>query len=361
VNEPVDWELAERIAVRVASRTSVPRPDLTALQHDLEAHARTAEPLVEACTGLRSANGPARVEVVDRAGWAKVNVAGFRQLLAPVAEHWAERIAKASPGARRAAVSVTRRVAGVELGTLLGWLSRRVLGQYDLLVTAEGGAGRGDTVYLVGPNLLGLEHRFGFPPDQFRLWVVLHELTHRAQFTGVPWMRQHYLSLVRDALSIAELDPAHLLGVLRSAVQDREATRARLAEGGLAALVASPGQRAALNQISGVMALLEGHGDVTMTRAGSDLLPDAGRFERVLSARRQQANPVARTVQRLLGLEAKLNQYAAGERFLAAIEAVGGPRAVDRCWQRPENLPTLEEIREPDHWLSRMGLTARVA
>lgn len=364
MNEPVDWDLAERIAVRVASRQPGPPLDKAALQVCLAENALVAEPLVEACTGLRSAHGPARVEVVDRAGWAVANVAGFRQLLQPLSEQWVERLAARGRGGR-STVTMSRRVAAVELGTMLGWLSRRVLGQYDLLAAADGGARdgtahHGDTVYLVGPNLVSLETKFGFPPDEFRLWVVLHELTHRAQFTGVPWMRDHYLGLVSEALSIANVDPGHLFAVVRGTIQDREGTRDKLAEGGLAALMATPGQRAAIGQISGLMALLEGHGDITMTRAGRDFIPSAGRFERVLAARRRQTNPFARTIQRLLGLEAKLNQYAAGERFISAIEAAAGPRAVDRCWEAPANLPSLEEIRDPGRWLDRLEVATPV-
>ena len=81
----------------------------------------------------------------------------------------------------------------------------------------------------------------------------------------------------------------------------------------------------------------------------------------MLAARRKQANPLARFVQRLTGLEAKLNQYAAGERFIAAVEAAGGPRVIDRCWEGPENLPTMDEIKAPARWLERMDVRAAVA
>lgn len=355
MDEPVDWALAERIATRVAARGTTPVVDGRALQRSMEPVVARAEALVAACTGLVPGSGPARLEVVDRPTWAAANIAGFRRLLAPVTEEWARRLS-AGGRAGGASLAMTRRVAAVELGTLLGWLSGRVLGQYDLLLAGPDdptGAG-GDTVYLVGPNLVGLEQRFGFPPEEFRLWVLLHELTHRAQFTGVPWMRDHYLGLVRQAVSLADLDPGKLFATVRAAAQDRDGTRARMAEGGVAAVLATPEQRVALTRIAGLMALLEGHGDVTMTRAGGDLLPSAERFTRVLQARRTQANPIARTVQRLLGLEAKLNQYALGARFLAAIEDARGPHAVDRCWGGPDLLPTIDEIREPASWLERV-------
>jgi putative hydrolase len=110
-----------------------------------------------------------------------------------------------------------------------------------------------------------------------------------------------------------------------------------------------------IQQIAGLMSLLEGHGDVTMSRAVGDLVPSAARFSHVLQARRKRSNPLTRLMLRLTGIEGKLNQYAAGERFIAEIEDVGGPRAVDVCWRAPENLPSMEEIRNPQLWLDRIG------
>jgi coenzyme F420 biosynthesis associated uncharacterized protein len=211
-----------------------------------------------------------------------------------------------------------------------------------------------DIVYVVGPNLVSLERRFGFPPEEFRLWLALHELTHRAQFTGVPWMRAYFLEQVDAALSLANPDPGALLRRLRDALIDRQDTQLRLREGGLPAVFASPEQRAALGRMGGLMALLEGHGDVTMNRAGAGLIPSAERFSRVLQARRRQTN----LLQRLTGIAAKLDQYAAGERFIAAIEADGGPHAVDRCWTGPDALPTMEEIRDPRRWIDRSVATS---
>ena len=189
---------------------------------------------------------------------------------------------------------------------------------------------------------------------------MLHELTHRAQFTGVPWMREHYLGLVHEALSLSEMDPAHVMRVMRESVQDRAATKAKLAEGGLAMLFATPRQQPALARIAGLMALLEGHGDITMNRAGESAVPEAERFARVLAARREQTGPIARRLQRLVGFEAKLNQYASGARFIEFIEA-HDPAALQRCWEAPENLPTMEEIRQPTRWLARMGLQSSAA
>ena len=349
---PVDWALAERVAVKVAGSDEWSRSyHGHSVASDVAELVSTAEELVAAETGLRSALGPARAQVVDRAGWIHANIDAFQRILGPHLERWS-----AGMGGNVVTRSATRVAAGAEMGTLLGWMSKRVLGQYDLLVADPQGSAAGDTVFVVGPNLLGLEKRFGFPPREFRLWLCLHEVTHRAQFTGVPWMREHYLGLVGESLTLADPSPGRLTESLRDGLRNvrQDGVRA-LDDGGLAAVLASPAQRQVLARIGGLMALLEGHGDVTMDRAGRGQVPSAERFSRVLRERRRRQMPLVQLAQKLLGIEAKLNQYAQGEAFLAAVEAELGRHGVDRCWESADHLPTLAEIRRPEAWLARVG------
>src|SRR5205807_5302122 len=133
-------------------------------------------------------------------------------------------------------------IAGAEVGTLLGWMSTRVLGQYDLLLVEDENADDQDIVYYVGPNVISLEKRFSFPPREFRLWLALHEVTHRAQFTGIPWMRDHFLGLVEHTLEMVDPDPRRLLAALRRSAQGLREGRNPLDEGGLLTLLATPEQ-----------------------------------------------------------------------------------------------------------------------
>ena len=314
---------------------------------DLSAMIPLLEDQIESTTGLRSLAGPAVVEVIDRPTWIRANISSFQHLLAPLLEEWAEKLPSTGTAA-----DVGRQLVGAELGVVLGWMSGRVLGQYDLLVGRDD---VDDAVYMVGPNLAGLEKRFGFDPHEFRTWVLLHELTHRAQFTGVPWMRGHFRGLVDTSVRLANPDPHKIADAIREALTDRRRARQNVRDSGVFGLLASPEQREVIQQISGLMSLLEGHGDVTMNRAAADLVPSAARFTAVLQARRRRSNPLTRLMLRLTGIEGKLNQYAAGERFIAAIEARGGERAVDVCWKAPDNLPSMEEIRNPRLWLDRTG------
>ena len=345
--DPIAWEVAEKVAIRVAGHEPLEESYLYAsLDPDLHEFTAQAEELVAAETGLRSLSGHARARVTDRPGWIRANLASFRRLLRPLTDRLGERLGEGR------AVQLGRSVAGAEVGALLGWMSTRVLGQYDLLVIENEDPESQDIVYYVGPNILALEKRYAFPPREFRLWLALHEVTHRVQFTGVPWMRQHFLSLVESGLNAFDPDPKRFIDALRRAVEEMRAGRNPLDEGGIVSLFATPEQSKYFRQIQGLMSLLEGHGDLVMDRAGADLIPSAARFKEVLHQRRQSSGPV-RMVQKLIGLEAKLRQYHEGEAFLEAIEK-DDHENVKLLWVGPENLPSIEEIRKPNLWLDRV-------
>ena len=282
--------------------------------------------------------------------------------------------------ARSPIAPVGRRVAAAELGFLLGYVAQRVLGQYDLLVPegreiepdgelsngalsndalSNGGlsnraSGPDDFVYYVGPNILALEKRFAFRPRDFRLWIALHEVTHRAQFTGVPWLRGYFLDQVGELLAGMEPDPRRLLSAAARAVDEARRGRNPLDEGGFVSLLASDEQRAALARIQALMSLLEGHGNAVMNRLGVELVDGQARMASVLQARRNARGATA-LLHKLLGLEMKMRQYEVGERFVDAVDRAAGFRVIDVAWRGPEMLPTLAELDAPDTWLARVG------
>jgi coenzyme F420 biosynthesis associated uncharacterized protein len=352
VSGSIDWALAEQVAGRIAG--SDPFADSyhrQGMERDFEEFTSLAQRYVEAETGLTSAAGPARARVVDRMDWVRANLASYQRLLRPVLQRMEERL-------DGPAAAVSGKVAGAELGALLGWMSTRVLGQYDLLVLEDEHPEDQDLVYYVGPNVLALEKRHSFPPGEFRLWVALHEVTHRTQFTGVPWLRPYFLGLVGQLVDAADPDPTRLFTAVGRLAEGLRTRTNPIREAGVAGLFATAEQRAVMEQVGGLMSLLEGHGDVTMDRAAASEIPSQRRFARVLRARRQQANPATKLIQQLVGLEAKLAQYEQGEQFIAAVEQVGGPALLRRAFESPEWLPTLAEIRDPDRWVRRVGPAA---
>lgn len=372
----VDWRVAERVAAWVIAR----RPpsvhyDAAELAESFNVATTKAEGLVADATGWRAPT-PARSVVTDRLGWARANVASFQRLLTPALvkfERKREERREEKREARRSSsrpawlvelpepiasrmAGASRSASGAQLGAVLAWMSGRVLGQYDLLLTEEM-ADDQDLLYYVGPNVLELEQRHRFAPEEFRLWLALHEVTHRCQFTAVPWLRGYFLSLVDKAIEPFQADPGRLAEIVRRAAEQVRSRQSPLDDAGVLGVVASEQQLEAIRSLQAMMSLLEGHGDVTMDRAGAAQVPGAARFSQVLRERRQSVKGPAKVLQQVLGLEAKLRQYQQGEEFIRAVEAHGGRELFDRVWRGPEWLPTMAEIREPQRWIGRVEAT----
>ncbi len=330
----------------LARRPELSDTDRAAVEADFVEVTRHAEELVAEITGLSPVAGRAQPHTVDRSQWVDANLASFAQILTPLLERsgtsrWA-RLSQVAP--------IGRQAAGVEIGALLAWMSTRVLGQYDILPGTPAGQ---DAIYYVAPNIVAIERRHGFAPRDFRLWIAVHEVTHRAQFTGVAWMEGYFRDLVARGTAIS-FDPSGVVEALGRAVASMRSGENPLGDSGLIGVLASSEQLATVREAQALMSLLEGHADVVMSSVAEDVIPGATRFARVLSDRRQSARGGAKLLQQLLGVEAKLRQYHDGERFVDAIVADRGMARFSEIWSGPEMLPTLEEIRDPLQWMARV-------
>jgi len=220
-----------------------------------------------------------------------------------------------------------------------------------VLPTSDGGSG--DTVMFVGANLLALERKFEFRPAEFRFWVALHECTHRAQFRGVPWLRDYFLGLVQELVATAVPEPGRMKRVAAEIKVAAGSGDPLIDERGLFGIFATPAQREVIDRVQALMSLLEGHGHVVMDRIGARELITQQRMSEILKMRRQ--DPRTATFMRLIGLEMKLRQYEAGAAFIGGIERHAGWSTLDHAWESPETLPTREEIDNPVRWLERVG------
>jgi coenzyme F420 biosynthesis associated uncharacterized protein len=350
---PISWSSALAIATRVSGHETFGSSYLRAsLDSDFERLTEEAIERVTNTTGLQIAPGN-RLKVVDRPQWVAANIASFQRILAPVGESFN------LPKQSRVMRAVSREASGAQVGAILGWMSRRVLGQYDMLLDPAAPDDQ-DFLYYVAPNILSLEKRFGFPPEEFRLWIALHECTHRAQFTGVEWMVPHFRSLVNTLLSDLDNSSERTRNALGQFVADVRAKTSKSAPEQFVAAVATPEQRQAFSQLQGLMALLEGHAEVVMSRAGEGRISDVERFKRVIAARRKQANLVTKFISRVIGIESKLKQYGEGAAFVRAVERAGGRELFDSVWASPENLPNAEEIKDPKAWIRRQKVNSNV-
>ncbi|RSS60758.1 coenzyme F420 biosynthesis-associated protein, partial [Streptomyces sp. WAC07061] len=301
------------------------------------------------------------VLVVDRAGWVKANVAGFRELLGPLLGKMQDR-RSATPGGAVIG-SVGGKVTGVELGMLLSFLASRVLGQYETFAPAgpdlPGGAATGGRLLLVAPNIVHVERELGVDPHDFRLWVCLHEETHRTQFTAVPWLRAHLEGEIQTFLGATELEPGAVLERIREAVQSFTGARADGERGdeapSLVELVQTPQQREVLARLTAVMSLLEGHADFVMDGVGPEVVPSVAEIREKFQQRRASgAGRLDAALRKVLGLDAKLRQYRDGERFVRAVVGQVGMEGFNRVWTSPNTLPTKAEIARPADWVARV-------
>ncbi|MFJ7155105.1 zinc-dependent metalloprotease [Streptomyces sp. NPDC101118] len=361
--EMVDWNLAVSTATRlVRPGPEVTRDEARAVVAELRRHAKAAETHVRGFVRMMPEDAPVEdtpVLVVDRAGWAKANVAGFRELLKPLLDKMQER--RGSTGGVLGAVG--GKVTGVELGMLLSFLASRVLGQYETFAPVSrdlpGSATGGGRLLLVAPNIVHVERELDVAPHDFRLWVCLHEETHRTQFTAVPWLRDHLEGEIQAFLGATEMDPSTVLERLREAAQAFAGARPddEAADGGrsLVEVVQTPEQREILGRLTAVMSLLEGHADFVMDGVGPEVVPSVAEIREKFQKRRASgAGRLDAALRRFLGLDAKLRQYRDGERFVRAVVNQVGMDGFNRVWTSPNTLPTKTEIASPSDWVQRV-------
>ncbi|KUN78766.1 zinc-dependent metalloprotease [Streptomyces griseoruber] len=359
----VDWNLAVATATRlVRPGPEVSRDEARTVVAELRRHAKASEHHVRGFTRMGTEDThDTPILVVDRPGWVRANVAGFREILKPLLDKMQERRGGTTGGAVLGAVG--GKVTGVELGMLLSFLASRVLGQYETFAPATrelpAGAKNGGRLLLVAPNIVHVERELDVAPHDFRLWVCLHEETHRTQFSAVPWLRDHLEGEIQSFLGETDVDPMTFLERFREAAQSLAGGRPEGEEddGGrsLVELVQTPAQREILARLTAVMSLLEGHADFVMDGVGPDVVPTVSEIREKFQQRRAKgASRLDITLRKLLGLDAKLRQYKDGERFVRSVVDQVGMDGFNRVWTSPNTLPTKAEIAKPADWVARV-------
>jgi coenzyme F420 biosynthesis associated uncharacterized protein len=341
----VDWTLAHQIAGFVAGNSQA-RPRGLELQRRVEA----AEEHVGRYTELQPAEPLPGPEAIDRKEWAEINLQAFERMLAPVAERLNDRMTNAGPLA-----GPLQTVAGMalaaEVGLITGYVSQRILGQYELsLLDAE----VPPRLLFVAPNLERAVEELGVDRDSFLDWIALHELTHALQFSGVPWLRDHLGGLLREYLESVEVRIERGVSSKLPSLPDPAELVARFREGGIAALVQSKEQQEIFDRIQAAMAVVEGYSEHVMDAVGEDVLPSYAGLRDAMERRRRSRSAPERLLQRLLGLDMKMRQYELGKRFCDAVVERSGIAGLNRVWSAPGALPSLDELSHPERWTARM-------
>ncbi len=337
----VDWTTAAEVGKTVGG----PGPAISALdrarmREDLAAVVPEAQDHVSDLTGMRVEGFRARPWVMSRGEWVATNLTGLQRLLEPVAGRLLSDKNRSE---------LRRKGLGVQIGILLGYVSRRVLGQYDVFLPPDDDG----LLYFVGPNLVDVQQRFGLDPHQFHLWVSLHEVTHRVQFGATPWLRGYLSGLVDAYLDTVQMDTAQLIAQAKRAIDDVRSGAIDWRGPNALLLLLTPQQRELFHRMQALMTLLEGHASYVMNTAAVGRIADLARMRRALQERRR-TNGAQKAFQRAIGLESKVLQYDAGERFVRDVVARVGWDGFNLVWRGEADLPTLDEIGRPDRWLERV-------
>jgi len=336
----VDWQTAVTVGARVAGEgPTVDAAEAMAAVAELRAGAERSTGLVRDFTGLQAGERTAPVLVVDRAGWVQANAAAFALIIDPIADKLAEK--KGPPSGLTQAVG--SKITGAEVGLLLGFLGSKVLGQFDPFFEPSG------RLLLVAPNIVHVEREIGADPSDFRLWVCLHEETHRVQFTAVPWMRDHLFAQMQAIVDSVE--PAKLTDDLVKRIT--EAFRGDSSTS-LLDVMSSPAQKEILDRVTGIMSLLEGHADVVMDDVGPSVISSVATIRKKFNSRRKGVGVMDKMLRRLMGLDAKMAQYRDGAKFVRTVVDKVGMDEFNAVWAGPENLPSKSEIHDPASWMTRV-------
>ncbi len=342
----IDWGAVREIAHRRLGAAAAPLP--ARQRAEAEAFYRAAlariEPIVEEEIG---SSLPAALEtpaVVDRLQWVDLNVATFRALFSRIETLLLEAQQGPDTPGRAASRWLNRAVGTQQLGFMLAFLGRKVLGQYDVSLLAAGPA-RG-RLHFVEPNIVGTASTMRLPRDDFRTFIALHEVTHAFEFEAHPWLRPYFADLVGQTLEQLASESGGLVARLREALAG--------GEGHWLERIMTPAQRETFSRTQALMSLLEGYSNHVMNAAGARILDNFDEIHERFEGRGDRRGALERAIMRLTGLDLKMEQYAAGERFADAVLARRGRDFLNRVWTGPEMLPSLEEIRAPDRWIARV-------
>jgi coenzyme F420 biosynthesis associated uncharacterized protein len=345
VGRAVDWQFAAAVGAKLAR----PGPAVTEYTHhqvieQLAEAARTSELPVRDVTGLIEGGEIPEARIVDRVEWIRAATQSMRVMTGGAEKDGA----KPRP--------ISGRITGAQTGAVLAFISSGILGQYDPF-----GPGGGELL-LVYPNVIAVERQLRVQPADFRLWVCLHEVTHRVQFRANPWLADHMSQSLAVLTEDAGEDVTEVIGRLAEFVRSRrdgvngaEPEPNTTGMIGLLRAVQSEPQRKALDQLLVLGTLLEGHADHVMDAVGPAVVPSVTTIRRRFEERRRRKQPpLQRVVRALLGFDAKLSQYTRGKAFVDHVVSRVGMAQFNTVWSGPETLPLPTEVDEPQRWIDRV-------
>lgn len=351
----IDWDRVRRIATSMNQEAALSAGQRAALDREYRVLVERTVPLVSNYTGDNLPYPLEQTFAFDRVDWINANIESFRVMFEPI-EGLNLKISDRVPvGIGNIWTSLNQKVVSTEMGFMLGYLARRVLGQYDLALLGREPMERSGKLYFVHPNIRNMERHLGVPADQFRLWLALHETTHAFEFESHPWLRDYMNDLLQEYFTYLSNDLEYLQRGMDAIRMFRERVRQGSGDtGSWIEMVMTPEQRVLFSRMQAMMSVVEGYSNHVMNAVGRDLMPDYTLIARRFEQRQANRTGVEQLFARLTGLDVKLEQYRMGERFVNMVVEARGHDFARQVWEGPDFLPTLEEIRQPELWISRI-------
>jgi coenzyme F420 biosynthesis associated uncharacterized protein len=372
VGRVVDWDFAANTGAWLA-RPGPPSTNYTQHQviEELAESSRRAEVPVREVTGLVPGGQVPDALIVDRPHWVRLAADSMRVM---------------TGGDDKPRGVLRGRITGAQTGAVLAFVASGILGQYDPFANdeplgrresdndeplgrresdndeplgrRESGAASGKLL-LIYPNIIAVERQLRLVPSDFRMWVCLHEVTHRVQFTANPWLADYMSSSLAVITEESGDDFSKVIGRLADYVRDRRdgVPAAPNSTGiiGLLRILQSEPQRKALDQLLVLGTLLEGHADHVMDAVGPAVVPTVATIRQRFDERRERRQPpLQRLIRALFGVDTKISQYTRGKAFVQDVVSRVGMERFNAIWSGPDALPLPEEIDKPARWIERV-------
>ena len=349
----IDWEHARGVAINMNRGHTLTATERMRLDEYYRTLVGRCIPIVSKYMGIELPSSSVETFAFDRVDWINANLEAFKVMFAPI-----ESLNATASGDRSLAAAMwgglNRTVVSSEVGLLLGYLARRVLGQYDLALLGREPVTTGK-LYYVEPNIVFIESTLGMPREEFRMWLALHETTHAFEFEAYPWVRTHFNHLLEQYFEYFRQDVDQLKQGMRGVkIMVERARNREKADGSWIEAIMLPEQRLLFNQMQSLMCVVEGYSNHVMNAVGKELLPSYDAIAKRFESRQRKRGVSEQVFARLTGMDIKMEQYRLGERFIDSVAAQRGHEAVKRIWDGPMSLPTMAEIRNPALWVARV-------
>jgi putative hydrolase len=367
---PVNMEVARETAESMANfdpetgeQRVEPPLDPTA-ERAFDDVVRAIQLMVSEATGISAAlTVPTRT--VDRATWANLTLTDLEPVLGALAAALGRTDAD-DDGTPAAAAGFTPDMLfammmplllGGWAGSMIGLLSHRALGQYDLPLPLDGPP----TLLFTERNVEAFAEEWSLPLDELRYALALREVVHGAQ-RSVPWVRDRLLRLARAYVGAYEVQPDAMegqFGGLDPADPSSMEAIARLADPDiLLGAMRSERQAPLLAELQRFVSVLEGYTDVVVEMLGERMVTSHARLDEALRRHRLERGDATGFVDRLLGLELDRGHYETGVAFCRGVmeRSEGTLDQLNRLWSDESMVPTEAELVAPGLWLARIDL-----